>query len=740
MRVLVLLTWGIAAILPVWAETPSLIGFTPERAAQQIEREKAFDAEINRDNLKQWMLGMAGHPHPVGSIGGKENAEWMVEQFRSWGYEAELAVYEVLCPTPTLRRVELLGETPYVAQLSEPAVEGDRTSAQTRDRLPPFNAYSIDGDVTGELVYVNYGVPRDYEVLARQGISVEGKIVIARYGGSWRGIKPKLAAEMGAIGCLIYSDPRDDGYFQGPVYPEGPFRNADGAQRGSVSDMPLFPGDPLTPGKPSIEGTKRLALDEAPTLTKIPVLPISYRDAEPLLRALGGEVAPQEWRGALPLTYRMGPGPGRVRLQVKFDWKQVPAYNVIARLAGSERPDQWIMRGNHHDAWVHGAADPVSGMVALMEEARAIATLVEQGWQPKRTIVYAGWDAEEPGLVGSTEWVEHHAKELDRSLVTYINTDGNGRGFLRAGGSHSLERLMQEVARDVIDPQTGVSIARRRQARRQVQGAPHADEPLRLDALGSGSDYTPFLQHLGIASLNLGFGGENRGGSYHSAYDSIDYYQRFGDPGFAYGATLARTAGRLTMRLADADVLPFEFSRFAQTVQRYVDELSDLEQSERDRIARQNRLLDERAYTLAADPTKVFVDPEREEPVPHLNMAPLRNSLERLHTAADKYATALATGASIDLDESRRIDRLLFTAERLLTRREGLPRRSWFRHQIYAPGFYTGYGVKTIPGVREAIEEGLWEEAAEQIERVAAVLDGYAERIDAIAERWSPTE
>lgn len=720
---------------------PALMGFTTERSNGQREREARFDALLDPANLDRWMQRLTARPHPVGSPWGKDNAEWIRAQFESWGYKAEIATYHVLFPTPVERRVELLGADGFVAKLNEPAFPEDPASAQQDEHLPTYNAYSIDGDVTGELVYVNYGIPDDYAELERRGISVAGRIVIARYGGSWRGIKPKVAAERGAIGCLLYSDPRDDGFFQGPVYPAGPFRPADGVQRGSVADMPLYPGDPLTPGVGATKDAKRLARDKAPTLTKIPVLPLSWGDARPLLAALGGPVAPQDWRGALPLTYRLGPGPARVRIKLAFDWKIVPAYNVIARLSGFERPDQWVMRGNHHDAWVSGAADPVSGLVAMLEEARAIGALVRAGWEPKRTILYGAWDAEEPGLLGSTEWVEHNGPELEKRLVAYINTDSNGRGFLAAGGSHTLERFFNEVARDVIDPEKGVSAAERLRARLLVDASPEVQDDLweradlRLAALGSGSDYTPFLQHLGIASLNLGYGGESDGGEYHSIYDSYAHYTRFGDPGFAYGLALSRTTGRATMRLADADVLPFAFSGFAETIGTYIDEIATLEDDLRTEIERHNRLLDERSYALAADPRQTFVAPARRKAVPHLNLAPLRNAFERLTRAAAANDLVLAVPLSWDTDAQRAIDVLLYGTERLLTSPEGLPRRPWFRHQIYSPGFYSGYGVKTLPGVREAIEQENWGEVGLEIDRASGVIAGVARRIEELTAR-----
>ena len=709
-----------------------MLGFSEEGAAQQRALEAQYDALLNKDNLSQWMKRMTARPQHVGSPHAKENAEFMVALFREWGYEAELETYHVLFPTPTVRVVELVEPHPFTAQLREPEVDGDATSSIRENRLPNYNAYSADGDVTAELVYVNQGIPRDYEELDRMGIDVAGKIALARYGGSWRGIKPKVAAEHGAIGCILYSDPRDDGYFRGDVYPKGSFRMEHGTQLGSVLDMPLYPGDPLTPGVGATEDAERLDRDEAPTLMTIPVLPLSYADAQPLLEALGGPVAPASWRGALPLTYHVGPGPAKVRLKLEFSWDLTPAYNVIARMRGSEFPDEWIVRGNHRDGWVFGAADPISGMVALMEEARAVGELVKTGWRPKRTLVYAGWDAEEPGLLGSTEWAEHHADELRDKAAIYINSDGNGRGFLGVGGSHTLEKFVNEVAREVIDPQTGVTVAERARARRRIGGDKEADTraDLRISPLGSGSDYTPFLQHLGIASLNVGYGGENAGGSYHSAFDSYDYYIRFGDPTFDYGIALAQTAGRITLRFANAEVLPFSFTNFADNVAKYADEIVNLADGMREETERHNALVAADAFTLAADPTKRYVPPEAKDPVPYLNLAPLRNALIDLKVSAKAYDDAYREhGAPLAAATREALNDVLLHLERAMTRAEGLPRRSWFRHHIYAPGFYTGYGVKTLPGVREAIEQRDWDEATEQTRIVGDILQNVVAEI-----------
>jgi N-acetylated-alpha-linked acidic dipeptidase len=725
-------------------EDPPLLGFTGAEARAQRALEQRLDGQVEAEHLRDWMKRLAARPHHLGSPYDKDNAQFLLGLLQSWGYQAKIEEFRVLFPTPRTRLLELTEPTHFQASLAEPPLAEDRTSGQVAEQLPLYNAYSCDGDVTGPLVYVNYGVPKDYEELDRRGIDVRGKIVIARYYGSWRGIKPKVAAEHGAVGCIIYSDPRDDGYFQGDVYPKGAYRGSRGGQRGSVMDMPLYPGDPLTPGIGATADAKRLPIHEAPTLTKIPVLPISYEDALPLLGAIGGPVAPESWRGALPITYHLGPGPARVHLKLEFDWNLVPLYNVIARLEGQERPDQWILRGNHHDAWVNGAADPVSGTVALLEEARIVGELAKSGARPRRTLLYCVWDGEEEGLIGSTEWAETHAAELGEHAAVYVNSDSNGRGFLHAEGSHTLERLVNEAARDVSDPQKKVSVLERLRAHRLVQGTPAeqrdaAERPrLRIGALGSGSDYTVFLDHLGIASLDLGFAGENGGGSYHSIYDSIDHYLRFSDPEFAYGVALVKTAGRVVLRLANAPRLPFDFGASSETIAGYAREVSTLADEMREETARKNRLVREGRFDQAADPTQPYVAPKVEPPVPHLNFAPLQNALDRLASSVRELGRVqeehLPSGRSLPPASTTALDLLLFRSERCLTREEGLPRRPWYRHLIYAPGFYTGYGVKTLPGIREAIEERKWEEATAQIEAAAQAIDRYAAQVDRVTE------
>ena len=723
------------AALPPAAGAPA-DGFTPEALAEQRAVEARYDSLLDAKNLRAWMERMASRPHHLGSPWGRQNAEFMAGLFRSWGYDTRIEEYEVLFPTPKERALEMIAPTRFVARLDEPPIASDRASAQKSEQLPTYNVYSGEGDVTGDLVYVNYGIPADYEELALRGVDVKGKIVIARYGGSWRGIKPKVAAEHGAVGCIIYSDPGQDGYAQGDPYPKGGWRPDEGVQRGSVMDMPVHAGDPLTPGTPSTKGARRLAVSAAKTLTRIPVLPVSAADARPLLAALGGPMAPEGWRGALPIPYRIGPGPARVRLSATFHWNQATAYDVIATLRGAELPDEWVIRGNHHDAWVNGATDPVSGMVVLLEEARAIGEMARSGFRPRRTLVYAAWDGEEQGLLGSTEFVEAHLEELRAKAVAYINTDATSRGFLSIGGSHSLQSFVNDALGDVEDPLKKVPLLQRARARDVLEGPARKEARARqgvaIAPLGSGSDYTPFLQHAGVASLDIGFGGEEQYGQYHSIYDTFDHYTRFMDPGFSYGVTLAKVAGRLTLRLAQAETLPLDFGPLVTALETYTREVRALADAKREEAEQRARDLDEGLHAAVTSPHEKRVLPPRLEPVPHLNFAPLENGLARIRKAVAAYDAARAARAGKPLggDATRELNVLLRQAERALTREEGLPGRPWYRHQIYAPGQYTGYGVKTLPSIREAIELRRWREAEEQSVVVGRTLEGFATHVD----------
>lgn len=724
----------------------SLAGYSAQSTRTERDWENKFRAIPNSDNQRDYMKRLSARPHHVGSAYDRDNAEWLLTKMKEWGLDAHIETFDVLFPTPKDRLVEMIEPTRFTASLQEPSVAVDPTSNQQAEQLPTYNAYSIDGDVTAPLVYVNYGVPADYEKLDRLGISVKGAIVIARYGESWRGIKPKVAAEHGAVGCLIYSDPRDDGYFLGGVFPEGGLRNRNGVQRGSVMDMPTYPGDPLTPGVGATPDAKRLDLKDAKTLTRIPVLPLSYGDAQPLLAALKGPVAPEEWRGALPITYHLGPGPAKVHLKVKANWDIKRLNDVIVKIPGSTFPDEWIVRGNHHDAWVNGAEDPISGAVALLEEARGLSELLKQGWKPKRTIIYCLWDGEEPGLLGSTEWGETHADELRQHAAVYINTDGNGRGFLYVQGSHTLEKFINGIAAEIQDPEKKISVWKRLQSHMITESKKEEDRKeirerpdWRIPALGSGSDYTVFVDHLGIASLNVGYGGEDEGGIYHSIYDDFYWYTHFSDTDFSYGRALSQTVGTSVLRLADADLLPFNFTNLADTIHKYADELQNLLKEKQDEIKERNQQIQDGVLDASADPRKPFVLPGVETLPPHLNFAPLLNASDALTRSAEHYQKALDSatkggGIALGTATLQELNAKLIQSERKLTYAEGLPGRPWFKHMVYAPGFYTGYGVKTLPGVREAIEQKKWREADEQMARVGAVLQDEAAWIDSAAE------
>ena len=735
---LAILAFGASAQAPAVA----LRGYSAESARSERDWEAKLRAIPSPANLRQYMQRMTARPHHLGSPYDKDNAEWILSKFKEFGLDAKIEEYEVLFPTPKLRSLTMVEPTLFVATLQEPTVPADPTSSQHDEQLPSYNAYSIDGDVTGPLVYVNYGTPADYEQLDRLGISVKGAIVITRYGDSWRGIKPKVAAEHGAIGCLIYSDPAEDGYGGGDTFPKGPFRPREGVQRGSVMDMPVYPGDPLTPGVGATKDAKRLSIKEAATLTKIPVLPISYADAQPLLAAITGPDVPARWRGGLPIPYHVGPGPAKVHLQVQFNWDMKPLYNVIARIPGSTYPDEWVIRGSHHDAWVNGAEDPVASTVAILEEARALGELLKQGWKPKRTILYCAWDGEEEGLLGSTEWAEDHADELRTKAAVYINSDGNGRGFLNVSGSHTLEKFINGVARDIEDPETKLTAWKRVQSR-VIAGASAAEKQearsradLRIPALGSGSDYTAFIDHLGIASLNIGFGGEDQGGIYHSIYDDFYWYTHFSDTNFSYGRALAQTGGTAVLRLADAELLPYDFDDFTDTLKRYVQEVEKLAADKRDEIIELNREIDDGVFAAVNDPRRKTIPPPKETVPPFLNFAPLQNGLAALQRSTERFDQSLAKasegeGAALAKASLRDANGQLIAVERALTLRDGLPGRPWFEHQIYAPGLYTGYGVKTLPGVRESIEQKDWKLADEQIVRVGKVLENASQVITA---------
>jgi N-acetylated-alpha-linked acidic dipeptidase len=724
--------------------TASLLGYNSQSSQPERQWETKFRDGIVPNNIRENMQRLSARPHHVGSPYDKDNAEWILGKFKEWGFDAHIETFSVLFPTPKQRVLELLEPTKFTAKLQEPPLATDPTSGQTAEQLPTYNAYSIDGDVTGPLVYVNFGNREDYEQLDRMGVSVKGAIVIARYGGGWRGVKPKVAAEHGAIGCIIYSDPRNDGFYEGDDYPSGGWRPRFGVQRGSVMDTD-YPGDPLTPGVGATPDAKRLAIKDAKTITKIPVLPISYGDAQPLLSALKGEVVPDAWRGGVPITYHVGPGPAKVHLKVESNWDMKPLYDVIAVMHGSD-DQHWVLRGNHHDAWVNGAEDPISGQAALLEEARMLGELHREGWTPKRSIVYCAWDGEEPGLLGSVEWVETHVDELKQRAVAYINSDGNSRGFLFAGGTQDLESFISGVARDVQDPETKMTVFERSHLH-SIASAKNAEErkevrkrhDLDVRALGDGSDFTAFQDFAGISTLNLGFGGEADGTQYHSVYDDFYWYTHFVDTDFVYGRALAQTSGSAVMRLADADLIPLDYAPQADAIEKYEGELEKLVKEKQEEFTERNLELQEGVFRAINDPRRPTVPPPVETVPPYINFAPMKNALERLKKSSDRYSKALAKwqaaggpGESTQKMESLNDD--LLRVSRLFLNENGLPERPWFKNQIYAPGAYTGYGAKPIAAVREYMDEKKWKEAEGQVPQVAQVIENVAAGIDKCAD------
>jgi N-acetylated-alpha-linked acidic dipeptidase len=707
--------------------------------AQSPDLLSRYDSQLSSKDQTDWLKMLAAEPNQVGSPHDKSNADWIVKQFKSWGWDTKVETFQVLFPTPIAEAVEM-GD--FKATLTEKPIPGDSTANFHDPELPAYLAYQGDGDVSAPLVYVNYGTEADYKELALQGVSVEGKIVIARYGEVWRGVKPLLAAKHGAIGCLIYSDPADDGYAQGDTYPKGPMRPPQGIQRGSAMDMMLYPGDPLTPGIPATANAKRLTHETAGSVLKIPALPISYADAQVLMSAMTGPVAPRGWRGALPITYHIGPGTQPVHLMVKSNWDLKPVYDVIAMLKGSEYPDQWVIRGNHHDGWVAGASDPLSGQVALLDEARALGGLLKGGWRPKRTIVYTSWDGEEPMLLGSTEWVEQHMDDLKRKAVIYINTDGNSRGFMRASGSQDLGAFVTGVARGITDPTANVSLAERSRDRlltnasrpdagAEIKAAAKAasspDSNLPVGAAGSGSDYSGFLDHAGVTTLDIGFGGEGEGGGvYHSAYDTFEHHTNFDDPGLVYGKMLAEMVGHSVIAAADAD-MPLQAPKdFADYMKSYATRVEKLADDARAAADQQKALLAANAYQVVGGDMKGTPVPRAA--VPAFDFKPLDAAVATLTSSADKYAKA--AGGNLSPEQKKKAMAIMRDIDATLLDETGLPGRPWYRNMIYAPGRYVGYGVTTMPGITEAITEERFDDVPRYIGMTAAVLKAYAAKLD----------
>ena len=645
-------------------DTFGMRGFTAENAVTQKEYETAFQKLVSVERCQYKLRYLTEEPHLAGTENSRKIAEYLRDAFQAYGLKVQMYEYKVYLPYPLEVRVELVSPTEHVAVSKEAGWEWDKDSYET-EIVAGYNAYSPDGDVTADLVYVNKGLPEDYQILSEHGISVNGKICIARYGGSYRGVKAKVAGDNGAIGLILYSDPSDDGYMRGDVYPRGPWRSADAIQRGTVKYIFQHASDPLTPGWAATEDAERIPIAEATDLPKIPVVPLAYGDAEPLLKALAGPNVPREWQGGLPFAYHIGPGPAKVRLKVRCEHSTRPIYNVIATLEGTEYPDQWVILGNHHDAWVYGAADPGSGTTALLEVAESLGELAKSGMRPKRSIVFAAWDAEEFGILGSTEWVEELRSTLQEKAIAYLNVDiaATGKRFY-VSAIPSLRELIREVTQNVIDPETLRPVYESWQMR---QGK----EVPQVGNLGSGSDHSPFIGHAGIPAVSMGFSGPY--GVYHAMQDNFYWMQHFGDPTFQYQAAMARIWGTLALQLASADILPFDYETYATDLMTPLKLLQN--SGSKSRIAEQVGKLD-------------------------ILLTEWQQAANLLHRELSQYLTAGNLSAATE------INKRLYQLERKLTTEAGLPLRPWFKHLIYAPGLNTGYAAVIFPGVLDALAQG----------------------------------
>lgn len=702
---------GIIAVLgPSKAFAQTIDGFSTRLSADQRRWEEQFRAVPQPATAREELRRLTAEAHIAGSPEDYATAIYVRDLMRSFGLKSELREYQVLLPYPRNPSVvELVAPRRERLQVREDIVTQDPTSS-SKKIVPLFNGYGASGDITAPLVYVNYGLPNDYEALKKAGVDVKGKIVIARYGNSFRGVKAKVAEDHGAVGLIIYSDPADDGYAQGDVYPKGPWRPESSAQRGSVQFLFIHPGDPLTPGTPAIPGTPRLKKEEAKNLPRIPVQPISYGDARRLLQPLRGPERPRGFQGGLPFTYHVG-GTRDVRVHLKTDieFATKTIWNVITTIDGTGEKDRWVVLGNHRDAWVFGAVDPNSGSTAMLELGRGLGQLLKSGWKPRRTIVLCSWDAEEQGLIGSTEWVEEFAAELKEKAVAYLNMDAavSGSNF-GAASVPSLWKLIYGAARDVRDPKTGKSVyeAWRERVweetaesnRYDANGNERSAPPPRIGALGSGSDYTPFLQHIGVPALDMGFGGDY--GVYHSAYDSFYWMTQFGDPNFQYHVAAAQIWGTITLRMANGNGLQFDYTDYAAQLRNFADETV--------RLANRKKL----GHSFDAKPILKAIDDFAEE---------AEKTQKRRADLEQQEITSQSA------ERLRRINDALMQTERAFIDPRGLRGRNWFKHQIYAPGFYTGYAALPLPDLRQAIEDGRTDDAAEAARWITAAIDRATE-------------
>jgi N-acetylated-alpha-linked acidic dipeptidase len=714
--------------------------------------EQWFRSQISSQRIDDYVRTLTARPTTPGAPFSIIAAEKTLQLFKSWGWDARIETHKILFPRPIERRVELLGDAPFVARLDEPAIPGDPYSAQKSEIVPPFFIYGPDGDVTAPLVYVNFGLRADYEQLALMGVDVRGKIVIARAGGMWRGGKVELAAEHGAKAMLIYSDPKEDGYYRELPYPQGPGRTPDGVQRGSIL-YGKYPGDPTTPGKASLENSERVPPGSAESsVGLIPAMPLSYADAQPLLAALQGQIVPESWRGALPISYRTGPSNSDIHLKIRYDWRYIDIHNVTARLRGGVYRDELVLRGNHRDGWVHGAQDPHSGHAAMLEEARLLGAAYRRGWRPKRTIVYNSWDAEEQGTIGSTEWAELHAEEISRHAVAYINSDVSGAGILAVSGSSSLAHFISGIADSVTDPASGVSVSKRVQLKGDLDiyqppsssgnsitasGRRYDDKSrqLILGPPGYGSDHHSFVSHFALPTLIVEFRGEDSLGAYHTGYDNYAWYTRFNDPKFRYAAATAQMNGLAVMRLADADILPMTFRPMADAIAREVDGIETLYATRRSAIEHKDAQVAAKAFELLAFRDQPRTAPPA-QPVPTLDLTPLRAPLARITALAADYDRRIEAGIRLSAADTAALNNALKAVEEAFGRRAGLPGRPFYRNELYSPGRL--WDTVPFPAIGDAINDEDWSLAASQVAPAAQTLSQIAAALEVAIAKTHP--
>ncbi len=672
-----------------------ILGFSPAAAQQERQIEAQFLKLPFAGNNRQYLFKLTEEPHVAGTQNNKKVAEYILSKYREWGWDAQLVEYKAYLSYPESIEVKLVEPQQHEIDFTETASIRDK-DAFDNDVIRPFNAYSPSGDITAQVVYVNRGLPEDYKALDKLGINVRGKIALVRYGGSFRGVKAKVAEEHGAAGLIIYSDPADDGYMRGDIYPNGPMRPWKALQRGSLMYIFYYPGDPLSPGFPSLPGRKLLPPEKAGNVPHIPTVPISYGEAQYILESLAGpEVPDRSWQGGLPFRYHVGPGPAKVHLQLTMKFQIRSIYDIIATLPGKRYPEKKVILGNHFDAWTYGAVDPNSGTAVVMEMARALGALKKTGWQPDRTIVIAHWDGEEYGLIGSTEWVEQYKDDLKKNGVLYLNIDSgvSGENF-SASAVPSLDRFIQAVVKEFPDPNTQLTVFQKWWKNQNKKLFEKLGEVVpdsaraRIGRLGSGSDYTAFLDHIGVSSLSMGFGG--RYGVYHSILDNFYWMSHWGDPSFKYHETLSKIAGVMVLRIANATVLPFNYEDYARAI-----------------------------FQHASDLEKRWKEEFSEVPV---DLTPLKGKLQKWMNLSgqlnEKIKQHLEQGnVPAALNEN------LVEMERLLTYQPGLPNREWFKHRIYAPGFYTGYASKPLPGLAEPAERKDWDTVVRELKILESLID-----------------